>query len=172
MPTTTWDGTAGIGPLHQQRAKVPRRHPHEDAEAVLRLATADLEDGNQRPSGGQVGLGPLHVEVRDQALSVTKLDEPERLLLQLDVPPRQRDALGERTHLDVVGRHLRLKHDQHVVVGVDLGVERRVGRLDAAPEGTPKVQLPGRVESDRPVVVLHLDREGAERIGVPAELVA
>ena len=172
MPTTTSAGAWGMVALSPNRGRRSRGGiAIRMQRRFLRLAISDLEDGDQRLRGGQVGLRPLHVQVRNQALAEAKLHEPERLLLQGSVLAGQLDAFLQRTHLDVVGGDLGLQQDQGVVVAVDLGVQRGVGRLDPAAEAAPEVQLPGGVHADRKVVEFPLDGEDVERVGAVAVLV-
>ena len=60
---------------------------------------------------------------------------------------RERDALFEDADLDVGGRDLGDEAHQHVVVVGDRGEQLGVGRLDAAAEPAPEIDLPGRIEA-------------------------
>ena len=128
----------------EHRQQVVRRHAQEDAQPVLRLAAVDFEDGDERFRDGEIGLGPLHVEFRDQPFAVAEFDELESLLLQIDVLLRQGDALFQGAHLDVVCGDLRLEHDHALVIAGDLGVQRR--RRPPRPRGgtVPKCPVPTR----------------------------
>ena len=54
--------------------------------------------------------------------------------------------------LDVVGGHVAQQRDEHLVVIGHRGVEVVVGRRDGAAEPAPKIELPGQVEAEVPLV--------------------
>ena len=135
-----------------QVVEVARRDAEQDRERVLGLPDAGLEVGDERARVFEQRGGLRRVEPGHLAGLELLVGDREAALLDRDVGVRDVEPLLERAELDVVRRHLGEQRHQHVVVRGDRGEQLGVGRLDAAAEPAPEVDLPGRVEAGLPVV--------------------
>mgnify|MGYP003693904151 CR=1 FL=1 len=132
----------------QQITEVVRRHAEQHAESIPRLASLRLE-GRQRRLGVQEhGPGLLHVELGHGAVREPGLDDLQGLLLDVDVLLGDADALLGGPERDVGVGHVRGQGDERVVVVRERREQAGVGRLDAAPDPSPEVELPAGLRPD------------------------
>ena len=139
-----------LGNLRASRLHLGQRtgRPCEQhAQRVLRLAQAALELGDRRQRAQVLRTRLLHVELGLVAAAEQAFGDLQAALLQRGVLVR--DAQPQLGGADRCVQAGGLRRDQHlhVVVLRDAGEVGGIGRLDAAPELAPEVQLPGQVES-------------------------
>ena len=140
------------GRLAKTRRQGFRRRASQFTKPVARLPQTDFErrDGGLRL--GQVGAGLLEVQGGGPAVIDARLDDAQRSLLNRDVAVGVSDPLLKGADLHVSGRHLGRKSDESVMVVLNRGVARGVGRLDAATDAPPEVEFPRSVQSRGPNV--------------------
>ena len=140
--------------------QIARRQAEQHAQRVERLLKLDLELGDRRFGVGKERRRLLHVELRRPAGLEAHARDLEAVALHAHVVACDREARFDRPDADVGGGDLRDEAHQHVVVVGDGGEQIGVGRLDAATEASPEIDLPGRIEARLEAVEAAVDDWG------------
>ena len=125
--------------------------PSKHAQSVRRLPLANFQGGNQGFGLLQNLFGLVGVALGCRTVFELVGRQLKRFSLNLDVRTSIHQPLLERAILNVVRRHVREQHDEHVVVVFDGRIQFRIRRLDRTAIAAPEVEFPRRSQAGVPI---------------------